>query len=666
MNQFVDVVSFEVEGGHGGAGSTSFRREPYVPLGGPDGGNGGNGGNVVVVVDARVTSFGKIKSRNKFRAKDGDVGTGRLSDGKSGEDCVLRVPVGTVLYNEEDNTIIKDLVENNESVIIAKGGKGGKGNKFYATATNQAPDYAQHGLSGEKLAIRLEIKLIADIGFVGLPNAGKSSLLARLTRAKPKIAAYPFTTLTPNLGVCYLDIERNLIVADIPGIIEGAHLGIGLGHTFLRHIERTGALALIIDITDEDIFAVYNELINELSLYSEEMTKKKFIIILNKIDMIDEEEIKEKTEYLKKNIGSDVTIFPMSVFASTDEEIHNISESLYSITRKDEEILKQKEKSTIIQTRTADEKTSRRVFGPIRSKRLGKSLGIDVTPHKTCSYDCVYCSLGANDKTTLNAKNFYSVEAIIFELQSELHKHKNINYITISGSGEPTLYSNLKKLILEIKNITEIPLSIITNGSTLYKQEVRSSLLGLDIVIPSLDAGNKAAFNKINHPHNSIEFDEMVQGLFDFKKVFKGEIWLEVFIVKGINDSDCEIKDIADIANKLNPTKVQLVTSTRRVAYEGIEGIGHEDLIRLSKFFTCDVEVPELHNQSGNPKTTKIITEEDVYESLVRHPETAEMIALGFDVDIEVVKNILDELVKKARVRVNTLNGKKIYTDSFN
>ncbi len=160
MNQFVDVVSFEVEGGHGGAGSTSFRREPYVPLGGPDGGNGGNGGNVIIEVDGRITSFGKIKSRNKFRAKDGDNGAQRLSDGKSGEDYIIKVPVGTVIYDENDNTLIKDLLEEGESIIVAFGGKGGKGNKFYATSTNQAPDYAQHGLSGEKKQIRLEIKLI--------------------------------------------------------------------------------------------------------------------------------------------------------------------------------------------------------------------------------------------------------------------------------------------------------------------------------------------------------------------------------------------------------------------------------------------------------------------------------------------------------------------------
>ncbi len=661
MNQFVDTASFEIEAGHGGKGSVSFRREPYVPMGGPDGGNGGDGGNIVVSVDARVTSFGKIKSRKKFKAKDGDPGSARLSDGKSGEDFVIKVPIGTIIYNEDGDFAIADLTEEGDSIIIAQGGKGGKGNKFYATATNQAPDYAQHGLGGEKLNIRLEVKLIADIGLVGLPNAGKSSLLARVTRARPKIASYPFTTLQPNLGVCYLDIDRNLIIADIPGIIEGAHKGAGLGHTFLRHIERTGALAIIIDITDEDIYSVYKDLRSELKLYSEELSEKKFVIILNKTDMIESDEAEEKyksfSKKIKKDYGEGISIFSMSVFASSDEDINNIAQTFYDITKKenkeDEEY--KKPLGTIKKT-----KNKKMVFGPIKSKRLGLSLGIDVTPYKTCSYDCVYCQLGADTSTTTELKNFYKVGDIIYELKEAIQKHKNIDYITITGSGEPTLYLNLKELIMEIKNTTDIPLALITNGSLLYKQSVRSSLLLLDLILPSLDAGNYDTFQVINKPAKDIDFDEMVKGLFEFKKIFKGEIWLEVFIIKGINDSESEIKDIAAIANRLNPSKVQLVTSTRRVAYEGTLKVTNEELESLAKYFTGNVEAPSCDyedTQDGN----RNIKESDVLEALIRHPDTVEVIASGLESSVSVVSGLLEKLILDDKIHTETVDNKTIY-----
>ena len=340
MKQFIDVVNFEIEAGHGGAGCVSFRREAHVPMGGPDGGNGGDGGDVIVIVDARINSFGKIKSRKKFRARDGEQGKARLSDGKKGDNMVIRVPIGAVIYNEETGNIIADLTEDGQSETIARGGKGGKGNKFYATSTNQAPDYAQHGLEGDKLNIRLEVKLIADIGLVGMPNAGKSSLLARLTRANPKIASYPFTTLTPNLGVCYLDYERSFVIADIPGIIEGASEGAGLGLTFLRHIERTGALVFVIDITDEDIGDTYLKLRKELKSYSKELIKKKSIIILNKTDMLEKNEIEKKIKSVKKTVEKEYEenkenyfevpeIFAISVFSLEGEELEKITNALY-------------------------------------------------------------------------------------------------------------------------------------------------------------------------------------------------------------------------------------------------------------------------------------------------------------------------------------------------
>lgn len=661
MNQFVDTVSFEIEAGHGGAGSVSFRREPYVPMGGPDGGNGGDGGNIVILVDARVTSFGKIKSRKKFKAKDGDTGSSRLSDGKGGEDFVIKVPIGTLIYNEDYESTIADLTEDGDSIIIAYGGKGGKGNKFYATSTNQAPDYAQHGLGGEKLNIRLEVKLIADIGLVGLPNAGKSSLLARVTRARPKIASYPFTTLQPNLGVCYLDIDRHIIIADIPGIIEGAHKGAGLGHTFLRHIERTGALAIIIDITDDDIYSAYKDLRSELKLYSEELSKKKFVIILNKTDMLETEEVEEIynnfSKKIKKDYGGDILIFSMSVFASSDKDINNIAETFYTLAKKEsaEDETNKKPLGTIKKT-----KTSKTVFGPIKSKRLGKSLGIDVTPYKTCSYDCVYCQLGADENTTTELKNFYSVGDIIYELKEAIHKHKNIDYITISGSGEPTLYSNLKELISEIKNTTDIPVALITNGSMLHKQSVRSSLLLLDLILPSLDAGNYDTFQAINRPSSDTNFDDMIKGLFEFKRVFKGEIWLEVFIIKGFNDSDFEIKDIASIANKLNPNKVQLVTSTRRVACEGVGSVTNEELESFRKYFTGNVEIPSAdygYTQNEN----KNIKESDVLEALIRHPDTVEVIASGLESSVSVVSCFLEKLLLDEKIYAETVHNKTIY-----
>ena len=340
MKQFIDVVNFEIEAGHGGAGCVSFRREAHVPMGGPDGGNGGDGGDVIVIVDARINSFGKIKSRKKFRARDGEQGKARLSDGKKGDNIIIRVPIGTVIYNEETGNIIADLIEDGQSETIARGGKGGKGNKFYATSTNQAPDYAQHGLEGDKLNIRLEVKLIADIGLVGMPNAGKSSLLSRLTRANPKIASYPFTTLTPNLGVCYLDYERSFVIADIPGIIEGASKGAGLGLTFLRHIERTGALVFVIDITDEDICETYLKLRKELKSYSKELIKKKSIIILNKTDMLEKNEIEKKIKRIKKIVEKEFKenkenyfeapeIFAISVFSLEGEELEKITNALY-------------------------------------------------------------------------------------------------------------------------------------------------------------------------------------------------------------------------------------------------------------------------------------------------------------------------------------------------
>ena len=668
MKQFIDVVNFEIEAGHGGAGCVSFRREAHVPMGGPDGGNGGDGGDVIVIVDARINSFGKIKSRKKFKARNGEQGKARLSDGKKGDNVIIRVPIGTVIYNEETENIIADLTEDGQSETIARGGKGGKGNKFYATSTNQAPDYAQHGLDGDKLNIRLEVKLIADIGLVGMPNAGKSSLLARLTRANPKIASYPFTTLTPNLGVCYLDYERSFIIADIPGIIEGASEGAGLGLTFLRHIERTGALVFVIDITDEDINETYLKLRKELKLYSKELIKKKSIIILNKTDMLEKKEIEEKIKSVKKVINKEYKnnkenyfeipeVFAISVFSLDGEELEKITNALYKANELRYFETKKNYKEPLLLNNK--KLKTKRVFGPVLSKRLGNSLGIDVIPHKTCSYNCIYCQLGSEEKTITDLTNYYSVDEIIYELKEALLNNKNIDYITFTGSGEPTLYKDLKKLIYEIKQITDIPVCIITNGSLLYKQEMRSNLLLADLIIPSLDAGNEETFKLIDNPNKEIDFDKMVEGLIEFKKVFKGEYWLEIFLLKDINDNEDELDDIIKIVKKIKPDRIQLITATRRVANEKAKALSDEELKKIKKYFNSksdiEIDIPNIsENHKGN---TRILTEDDIVNFLIRQPDTAYIIAKSFNENERKVKELLDLLIKKNKVREEIVNG---------
>ena len=668
MKQFIDVVNFEIEAGHGGAGCVSFRREAHVPMGGPDGGNGGDGGDVIVIAYARINRFGKIKSRKKFKARDGESGRARLSDGKKGDNVIIRVPIGTVIYNEDTENIIADLTEDGQSETIARGGKGGKGNKFYATSTNQAPDYAQHGLDGDKLNIRLEVKLIADIGLVGMPNAGKSSLLARLTRANPKIASYPFTTLTPNLGVCYLDYERSFIIADIPGIIEGASEGAGLGLTFLRHIERTGALVFVIDITDEDINETYLKLRKELKLYSKELIKKKSIIILNKTDMLEKKEIEEKIKSIKKVINKEYKnnkenyfetpeVFAISVFSLDGEELEKITNALYKANELRYFETKKNYKEPLLLNNK--KLKTKRVFGPVLSKRLGNSLGIDVIPHKTCSYNCIYCQLGSEENTITDLTNYYSVDEIIYELKEALLNNKNIDYITFTGSGEPTLYKDLKKLIYEIKQITDIPVCIITNGSLLYKQEMRSNLLLADLIIPSLDAGNEETFKLIDNPNKEINFDKMVEGLIEFKKVFKGEYWLEIFLLKDINDNEDELDDIIKIVKKIKPDRIQLITATRRVANEKAKALTDEELKKIRKYFNskCDIEI-DIPNISENHKgNTRILTEEDIVNFLIRQPDTAYIIAKSFNENERKVKELLDLLIKKNKVREEIVNG---------
>ena len=285
---FVDRVVVKVEAGTGGSGQTSFRREKFYPMGGPDGGDGGRGGDVSVRADRNLTTLLDYTYRDLWRADRGQHGEGNNKTGKSGEDIVLPVPPGTVLRDAETNEFIGEVIEHDDTLLVAKGGRGGKGNAFFATATHQAPREWQPGEEGETRQLELELKLIADIGLVGQPNAGKSTLLSVISAARPKIAAYPFTTLSPNLGVVPMSDHRSFVVADIPGIIEGAHEGKGLGHQFLRHIERTRVLAFVIPIDVLDWQADFDALRNEISEYSEELAAKPYCVVFSKLDLLGE------------------------------------------------------------------------------------------------------------------------------------------------------------------------------------------------------------------------------------------------------------------------------------------------------------------------------------------------------------------------------------------
>ncbi len=290
---FIDEAKIFIKAGDGGNGAVAFRREKYVPKGGPAGGNGGKGGDVIFVADRNLMTLLDFNYKRKYIAEDGKPGGNSLKDGRNGENVYIKVPVGTIIKDAETGEVIADLTEDGATFVAARGGKGGKGNASFATPTNQTPRYAEDGKPGEERRIRLELKLIADVGLVGFPNAGKSTLISVISAAKPKIADYPFTTLQPNLGIVKYKDFKSFTVADIPGIIEGAHTGKGLGLKFLRHIERTKILLLMIDVTDENYQATYETLISELENYGETLTRKKKLLAFTKVDLLTEEELEE-------------------------------------------------------------------------------------------------------------------------------------------------------------------------------------------------------------------------------------------------------------------------------------------------------------------------------------------------------------------------------------
>ena len=305
--KFLDQVKIYVKAGNGGDGSPSFRREKFIEYGGPDGGDGGKGGSIILKSERNLNTLIDYRYQQHHKAERGENGMGQNRTGKSGDDLILKVPLGTQVFEEDNKTLIYDFTKTGEKFVAAAGGKGGLGNTRFKSSTNRAPRKFTKGTLGEEFVIWLQLKTIADIGIIGLPNAGKSSLLASITNANPKIANYKFTTLNPNLGVASYD-DKEITIADIPGLIEGAHEGTGLGIQFLKHIERCKTILHLIDITNDDIEKSYNQIKNELSNYSPDLLKKKEIVVLNKIDLIEEKLVKKIANDFSKKVKREILL----------------------------------------------------------------------------------------------------------------------------------------------------------------------------------------------------------------------------------------------------------------------------------------------------------------------------------------------------------------------
>ena len=321
--KFLDQVKIFVKAGDGGSGSPSFRREKFIEFGGPDGGDGGKGGSVILKSERNLNTLIDYRYQQHFKAQRGGDGKGKKMTGKGGENLYLKVPIGTQVFEEDNKTLIFDFKKNNDEFVVASGGKGGFGNTKFKSSTNRAPKKFTKGVKGEEFCIWLQLKTIADIGIIGLPNAGKSSLLASMTSATPKIANYKFTTLNPNLGVAVYD-DKEITLADIPGLIEGAHSGVGLGIKFLKHIERCKTLLHLIDINEEDLISSYKQVRNELKNYGKELIKKKEIIIFNKIDLLQKKNIDKKVKDFEIKIKKKT--FRMSTIQS--KSVSNIKSEL--------------------------------------------------------------------------------------------------------------------------------------------------------------------------------------------------------------------------------------------------------------------------------------------------------------------------------------------------
>ena len=327
--QFIDEARISVKAGDGGNGCISFRHEKYIPKGGPDGGTGARGGSVIIRADRQLNTLLDFKYKHSYRAERGENGRGKDQGGKSGKDEIVKVPCGTLVRDALKGKIIVDLVHDGDEFIIAHGGKGGRGNGEFATPTNQAPRFAEPGTPGEERELVLELKLLADVGLVGFPNAGKSTLISVVSAAKPKIADYPFTTLTPNLGLVRYAEGKSFVISDIPGLIEGAHEGKGLGIQFIRHIERTRVLVFLIESISEDPKKDYQILLNELASYNPAIAKKKKIVALTKMDVVNET---DRKKLVKIKFGRGVMTIPISAVAG--EGLRELLEEVWKVLDK--------------------------------------------------------------------------------------------------------------------------------------------------------------------------------------------------------------------------------------------------------------------------------------------------------------------------------------------
>ncbi len=305
--KFLDQVKIYIKAGNGGSGSPSFRREKFIEFGGPDGGDGGKGGSIILISERNLNTLIDYRYQQHFKAKRGEDGKGKNQTGRGGEDLYLKVPVGTQVFEEDNKTLIYDFKTENDKYVAAIGGKGGFGNTRFKSSTNRAPRKFTKGKMGEDFWIYLQLKTIADIGIIGLPNAGKSSLLASITSAKPKIANYKFTTINPNLGVAKYD-DKEVTIADIPGLIENAHCGVGLGIKFLKHIERCKTLLHLIDINELDLEKSYKQVRKELGKYSKKLLDKEEIIVFNKVDLLEDDEINEKKKKFTSKLKKDILV----------------------------------------------------------------------------------------------------------------------------------------------------------------------------------------------------------------------------------------------------------------------------------------------------------------------------------------------------------------------
>tara|TARA_Y100000590_G_scaffold271431_1_gene304731 strand:- start:7000 stop:7983 length:984 start_codon:yes stop_codon:yes gene_type:complete len=322
--KFLDQAKIYIKAGNGGSGASSFRREKYIEFGGPDGGDGGSGGSIILESERNLNTLIDFRYRQHFKAENGRPGSKKNKTGASGKDLVLRIPVGTQIYEEDNNTLIYDFTDNKDKFVVATGGKGGLGNTKFKSSTNRAPKRKTDGGKGEEFWIWLQLKVIADIGIIGLPNAGKSSFLSKCTRAKPKIANYPFTTINPNLGVLNIN-HKEIVLADIPGLIEGSHKGIGLGDKFLRHIERCKILIHLIDVSEKNVMENYLKVRSELSKYDKSILKKKEIIIFNKVDLINKKTIEENLKIFKKRIKKNFE----TISLITNENLEKVKKIIY-------------------------------------------------------------------------------------------------------------------------------------------------------------------------------------------------------------------------------------------------------------------------------------------------------------------------------------------------